>query len=135
MMTMNKSSVDEVFTIHITPSSEEYLVWKEHLSPVLSELPKNILEICQYGFTEIFNNVIDHSGSKDAFVHLKCTDVKIEISVIDIGIGIFKHIQNELNLDDERESLFEPNNPFKRFLASIPLGKKLGLLKHMSLSI
>ena len=41
---------------------EEDRLWDEFGSPRLRDLPENVLSICRYGFTEMVNNVIDHSG-------------------------------------------------------------------------
>ena len=41
----------------------EDTVWSTDISSLLGKLPENVLNIWHYGFTEIFNNVIDHSGA------------------------------------------------------------------------
>jgi len=33
------------------------------MAPLLKDLKNNVKEICQYGFTEMVNNMIDHSES------------------------------------------------------------------------
>ena len=86
---------------------EEDRVWREHVRPRLKELPENIFGICYFGFTEMLNNVIDHSESKEARVHLSRTATNITIDVIDAGIGIFRKIQSEFDLHDPRHALLE----------------------------
>jgi anti-sigma regulatory factor (Ser/Thr protein kinase) len=86
---------------------EEDQIWKEFVQPALSDIPQNVLTICEYGFTEMVNNAIDHSEGKTLQVKLKRTAVEIEMLVIDDGIGIFKKIQEELHLDDPMYSILE----------------------------
>lgn len=86
---------------------EEDRVWREYVRPHLKELPENIYGICYFGFTEMLNNVIDHSESKEARVHLSRTATNITIDVIDAGVGIFRKIQSEFDLHDPRHALLE----------------------------
>jgi anti-sigma regulatory factor (Ser/Thr protein kinase) len=86
---------------------DEYKLWREHFSFVTEGLKENIYDICQYGFTEMVNNVIDHSGGKEFYVRIKRTSDNITIDVVDFGEGIFKRIKRMCNLGDERESLLE----------------------------
>lgn len=96
---------DHIFQLDKTLSED--MVWRNHISPLLGELPDNVIDIWHYGFTEIFNNAIDHSSGKHVNVSLRKTATVSEIVVYDDGEGIFKKIQKELNLDDERHSVLE----------------------------
>ena len=91
----------------ITPELAEDLVWRKDIRLVLSNMPDNVIEIWHYGFTEMFNNVIDHSGGSTIAVEIKKTATNTEMLILDNGVGIFKKIQNSLNLLDERHALFE----------------------------
>ena len=46
------------------PELEEDRVWREHVRPLLEDVAPNVLAICEYGFTEMLNNVIDHSEAE-----------------------------------------------------------------------
>lgn len=46
----------------ITPKLQEDAVWRSEISPRLERLPSNVIDIWHYGFTEMFNNAIEHSG-------------------------------------------------------------------------
>lgn len=94
-------------TYTITPELAEDLVWRKDIRLVLGHMPDNVLEIWHYGFTEMFNNVIDHSGGNIIEVQIKKTAINTEMLILDNGIGIFKKIQTSLNLLDERHALFE----------------------------
>lgn len=95
----------EIFPLDNTVSED--IVWRSHVAPLLGELPDNAMDIWHYGITEIFNNAIDHSGGKNAFVTLKKTATTSEVVIYDNGEGIFKKIQHELGLYDERHSVLE----------------------------
>ena len=101
------SIVDWMQSYEITPELAEDLVWRKDIQPALGNMPDNVLEIWNYGFTEMFNNVIDHSGGTTIVVEIKKTATNTEIFILDNGVGIFKKIQNSLHLLDERHALFE----------------------------
>ncbi|MET3382701.1 STAS-like domain-containing protein [Variovorax paradoxus] len=86
---------------------EEHDVWEELVLPLINSLPANVLGIWIHAFTEMFNNAIDHSGGKSIHVRVTLSAQATEIQVSDDGIGIFKKIQGELDLQDERHALFE----------------------------
>jgi hypothetical protein len=89
------------------PRLEEDVVWRNDVLPLLDHMPANVLDIWSYGFTEMFNNVIDHSNASQVSVHVKKAATTTEIWVLDDGIGIFKKIQTELNLLDQRQAVLE----------------------------
>ena len=86
---------------------EEDIVWQEDVKPLLSELPDNVKAIWYYGFTEMFNNAIDHSAGKNILVRFKKTARSTEIAIHDDGEGIFRKIQRILNLNDESHAVLE----------------------------
>lgn len=85
----------------------EDIVWRDDVTPIVKHLPDNVLDIWNYGFTEMFNNVIDHSNGTKINVRLKMTTANTEIIISDNGAGIFKKIQMELGLLDERHAILE----------------------------
>jgi anti-sigma regulatory factor (Ser/Thr protein kinase) len=74
---------------------------------VFSDLPKELENICHYGFTEILNNAIDHSGGNEVTIEVERTAESVAISIIDDGEGIFNHIARILKLADPREAILE----------------------------
>lgn len=88
-------------------SLEEDLVWRNDIASLLGELPVNVIDIWHYGFTEMLNNAIDHSSGRHVLVQVKKTATKCAVVIYDNGEGIFKKIQRELNLYDERHSVLE----------------------------
>jgi hypothetical protein len=94
-------------TFRITPKLAEDVVWRDEVEPRLGKMPDNVNDIWHYGFTEMFNNAIDHSAGDIILVHLSTSATNTQIALYDNGIGIFKKIQQELNLLDERHSVLE----------------------------
>ena len=86
---------------------QEDKVWREYIRPHLENLPANILQICQYGFTEIVNNAIDHSDGTELTLLLRRTYKNININIFDDGVGIFAKLQKELGLDDQLHAILE----------------------------
>lgn len=87
------------------PGLKEDLVWSKYIRPMVLNYSDNIQRICAYGFTEILNNAIDHSGGSKVFINLGIKDNNLIIIVIDNGVGIFRKIQNALNLDTMKEAI------------------------------
>lgn len=86
---------------------EEDKLWREKIDDSLKDLPENMIHIWNYGFSEIVNNAVDHSAGTDLNVVIRKTAATVEMFIADNGIGIFKKIKNELNLEDERHAILE----------------------------
>ncbi len=91
----------------ITPNLAEDVVWRQDIRPFMGQLSSNVIDIWQYGFSEMFNNAIDHSSGTKITVAVTKTAVSTEILIQDNGVGIFKKIQTALNLLDERQAILE----------------------------
>lgn len=98
---------EKTAVIPVGPDTEEDRVWAEFIAPLLDGLKDNVREICQYGFTEMFNNVIDHSESRSADLRVVRDALVVRMVIQDHGIGIWKKLQQELHLDDPRHALLE----------------------------
>lgn len=94
-------------TIPISDKTSEDVVWRNEIAQRISQLPDNALSIWHYGFTEMFNNVIDHSESKTVFVGIKKTAYSTEMFISDFGVGIFNKIRKAMDLLDERHAVLE----------------------------
>jgi hypothetical protein len=99
--------VDEEIEFDITPNTEEHVIWREKIAPLLKDLPNHILSILEYGANEMLNNVIDHSESAKCAVHVLQNAYTTQIGICDYGVGIFDKIAKAGNLADKRESILE----------------------------
>ena len=91
----------------ISPQLAEDVIWANDVRPALGQLPDNAMHIWHHGFTEMFNNAIDHSGGTVISVWMRKTAAAIDLCIADDGIGIFKKIQAAMNLLDERHAVLE----------------------------
>lgn len=91
----------------LNDSLAEDIVWRSDVEPSLGQLPANARDIWHYGFTEMFNNAIDHAEGSSVDVLLSKNAAVTELAIIDNGIGIFRKIQAELGLVDERHAILE----------------------------
>lgn len=94
-------------TISIADNPQEDVVWRNRIAPRIGKLPDNALDIWHYGFTEMLNNVVDHSESGTVLIKIKKTAYTTQIDLVDSGVGIFNKIRNSMNLLDERHAVLE----------------------------
>ncbi len=102
-----EASVELIKTYPLTSNLEEDIVWDSDLKPLVTNLPDNVRDIWVYGFTEMLNNAIDHSSGTEVVIQVKKTALTTQIIICDNGEGIFKKIQKELHLHDERHAVLE----------------------------
>jgi len=100
-----KSEKNKKILVPLEPGVEEDKVWKENFLVDFETLPKNVRDICEYGFLEMLNNAIDHSEGTGVVIKTVWASDSITIAIRDDGIGIFRKIKNALDLEDERESI------------------------------
>ncbi len=96
-----------VRSLTIEPGTDEFEIWTTEALPLLQDLPENVLRICAYGFTEMLNNVIEHSDSKSAALSLENSPDKVLLSIFDSGLGIFRKIQLAAELANEHDAFLE----------------------------
>lgn len=72
---------------------------------IFIDLPDNILRITAYAFTEMLNNAIEHSQSKDIEVLVRRDKGQFRFEISDLGIGIFHHIMTKRGLKNELEAI------------------------------
>ena len=102
-----KNAKEFSFSIKIFAKLEEDRVWNKHIEQKISPFNPDLRSILQYGFTEIFNNVIEHSKAKNAKVNLNFANSDIILQIFDNGIGIFRKISKTLRVTDPRDAVLE----------------------------
>jgi len=103
---MKKSEQKWEEIISLQEPVEEDIVWRKKILPLLL-LPDNAMDIWHYGFTELLNNAIEHSAGQQVNISLFKTTNTTELEIFDDGEGIFKKLQRELGLHDERHAVLE----------------------------
>jgi anti-sigma regulatory factor (Ser/Thr protein kinase) len=97
----------EEFDVKLNAHVEEDVLWRFKVLPLLAGVRRNVVDICQYGFTEMLNNAVDHSGSAGARVRVTITYDAVTMFVADFGVGIFNKIMRDFALADPRSALLE----------------------------
>jgi len=93
--------------LELGPGLVEDPVWRDLVAELPIDLPQNVREICQYGFTEMVNNAVVHSGGERLAVRYSLTAATLELWVADDGVGIFNKLSREAGIPDEHAVLFE----------------------------
>jgi len=68
-------------------------------------LPDNIQSILFYAFTEMLNNAIEHSKSKNIEIEIRKDKNNLTFIVNDFGIGVFKNVMRQRKLKSEIEAM------------------------------
>jgi len=95
------------FLFELNKNLSEDTIWRNHFAFIFEGVNENIVDICQYGFTEMVNNAIDHSDGTILLIDVNRTKEHILMIVIDNGEGIFRRIKRLCNLEDERHAIME----------------------------
>ena len=102
-----KPSISFEKTYQLREKLAEDKVWRNDINPLFNGIKENVKSICHYGFTEIFNNAIDHSEGSEIIVEITIWIDRILIIINDNGIGIFNKIQKTYDLDDSFHAILE----------------------------
>lgn len=88
-------------------SLEEHKVLDEieKKSPLLLKLPENVRSIFTYAFSEMLNNAIEHSKSKNINVEVSIRDNTLSFTVNDSGIGVWRSVMQKKHLNSELEAI------------------------------
>lgn len=87
--------------------SGESEVWEAHVNPLMQGVPVNIANIANICFTEMLNNALDHSRAGTLCMGAHLHTGRLQMAVMDDGVGIFRKIAQALHLFDERLALLE----------------------------
>jgi anti-sigma regulatory factor (Ser/Thr protein kinase) len=96
-----------MFQVPLEGKPAEDIIWREQVKHALLGIPANVMDICAIGFTEIFNNAVEHSSGKRAIVKIERDTQKVSMLVEDDGVGIFNHIQQDLGLPSPKDAVLE----------------------------
>jgi len=94
-------------TYAVSADGDEGDIWLRDVRAQLEPLATNVLGIWQYGFTEMFNNALDHAEASSISVSVAKTAASSVVTIRDDGVGIFRKIQSALGLLDERHAVLE----------------------------
>lgn len=77
------------------------------LRPHISGFAKNVQDIWAYTFSEMTNNVMDHSEAENLVIRVEQDYLETKVDLLDDGVGIFEKIKNHFNLPSLDEAICE----------------------------
>ena len=77
------------------------------LQPHICNFEKNVQDIWAYTFSEMTNNVMDHSGAENLAVVVEQDYLTTLVMLWDDGVGIFEKIKTHFNLPSLEEAICE----------------------------
>ena len=85
---------------------EHYVLLEiEEKFPQILNLSENVRSIFTFAFSEMFNNAIEHSGSKNISIEVAERNGKLSFIVLDSGVGVFRNIMKKRGLNSEIEAI------------------------------
>lgn len=102
-----KPLVEKSYSFSITPELKEDQIFHENISPYLDNLAPELREICEYGFSQVMNNVISHSEGKTCQVHISRNEGTFSFKIGDDGVGILSKVTKHFSLENERHAVME----------------------------
>ena len=90
----------------VNKNIKEHEVFDDLVSvfPAFRTAPENVRSIVRYAFSEMLNNAIEHSRSKNIEVQMESNGI-IRFVVDDFGIGVFRNVMRQRKLDSELEAM------------------------------
>lgn len=85
---------------------DEFRIWAQLAKPAL-DLPAAALMICEYGFTEMLNNVLDHSHGSHVNIRVEEDSQHVNMSIEDDGVGVLASLREHFGLDSDVHALIE----------------------------
>ncbi len=73
--------------------------------PLIEKLNENIKSIFTYAFSEMLNNAIEHSQSKNIEVEVSINDKILSFTINDSGVGVFRNVMEKRKLKSELEAI------------------------------
>lgn len=77
------------------------------LKPLLNAYASNVQNIWSYAFSEMVNNVMDHSGAENLLIQVEQDYLHTNVLLMDDGVGIFRKIKDYFHLESLEEAICE----------------------------
>ena len=87
-------------------NSDTY-AYEKYLHQHISQLERNVKEIWSYAFTEMINNVMDHSLAENVRLVIRQNYANTTVMILDNGVGIFKKLMEYFSFPSLDEAICE----------------------------
>ena len=81
------------FTRDDEAMDDDQIILGEELAPLIDDYPENVCGIWDYTFSEMFNNVIDHSEAENMYITILQNVKETTVIIRDDGIGLFHKLK------------------------------------------
>lgn len=103
--------VDTEYIYHLKRSNgdldTDIYAFNQYLYKHIEALPVNVQEIWNYTFSEMINNVMDHSAAENVKIIIQQNYLKTNVLISDDGVGIFKKIKDYFHYASIDEAICE----------------------------
>lgn len=103
--------VNQNYEYHLKRSNgdldSDMYAYNQCLHQHISGLSKNVQSIWSYTFSEMINNVMDHSNAENLEIRIEQNYLKTTAIIEDDGIGIFKKIKDHFGFDSLEDAICE----------------------------
>lgn len=90
---------------NINLEEHKVLIETEERFPQILSLSENVRSIFTFAFSEMLNNAIEHSQSKNISIEVSLKKDNLSFVILDFGIGVFRNIMKKRNLKNETEAI------------------------------
>lgn len=101
------SKSNYVFLRENNEIQNETNIFNNCLKSHIEDLPNNIRQIWEYAFSEMINNVIDHSNADKLYIRVERNHIHTSVYILDNGVGIFEKIKNHFDLPSLDDAICE----------------------------
>ncbi len=91
----------------LNDNTEEHIIYEECEKYFGVGFNQNAKDKLEYIFNEMVNNAIDHSSADTLKINIKQDFFEVRVMLSDNGVGIFKKIMKDHELNTEKEAIFQ----------------------------
>ncbi|MCQ2050204.1 MAG: DUF4325 domain-containing protein [Candidatus Saccharibacteria bacterium] len=85
----------------------DFYTYENYLEKFFENDSQNVREIWAYAFSEMINNVMDHSLASEAHIRVDRDSVSTSVIISDNGVGIFRKLQEHFGFKSPDEAICE----------------------------
>lgn len=105
--TLKKNIHAYKLSIQDLPKDSEDTIYKQYVEPYVQGFDDNIIHMWYYCFTEMINNVLDHSEASKVTIYIAQDYMYTTIIIDDNGIGIFNKIKSYYHFPTIEDAIME----------------------------
>jgi anti-sigma regulatory factor (Ser/Thr protein kinase) len=93
--------------LSISDIRDEHIVWRDRVQNQLKHVSAGSIEVWEFAFTEMLNNVISHSEGMHVWIRAWQSSLGAVVRIDDDGVGIFSKLQVGLGLAQKHDAVVE----------------------------